>query len=180
MSSEALQDLIDEMLGTSAQQWLLRVLALLTATGAVLAAWAANGRWWPVGLFLVGALSVASAAHPDTPFALVTVVAIVWRWLVAVDDVGTPWLPVAGICLLGFHSVIALLATVPTGGELPAATLGQWSRRVALGGCLTVAMWALVVLFDRREAAGNGLLTAAALAVVAACAVMIRSRSLTA
>jgi len=170
--------LIDEFLATSAQQWLVRLVAVVTPMGAVLAASAANERWWPVGLFLVAWLGVVSAVRPDTPLALVTIVVVVWHWLVAVDGVSTPWLPIASICLLLFHGVIALLATVPTGGELPVATLGQWARRGALGGCLTVTVWGLVVLLDRREAAGNGLLTAVALAIVAAGAVTIRSRSL--
>ena len=34
-------------------------------------------------------------------------------------------------------------------------------------GPATVAMWALVPLLDRREAAGNGLLTSRALVIVA-------------
>lgn len=178
MNAERLQAVIDEILGTSRQQWVLRIIAVVTPIGAALAASASSGGWWPVGLLLVGSLAIASAVRPDTHLALVTVVVLVWRWLVAVDDVGTPWLPVAASCLLAFHSVIALLSTVPTGGEVPLASLGRWSRRAALASSMTVAMWALVTLLDQREAAGNGLLTAVALAIVAAAAVMIRSRSI--
>jgi hypothetical protein len=106
------------------------------------------------------------------------VVVIVWHWLATVEGVGGPWLLIASLCLLVYHAVIALSATLPVGGELPVATIGLWSRRTAFGGCVATVVWIFVVLFDRREAAGSGLLTALALAILTAAAVLIRSRSI--
>lgn len=177
MNPMSLQLWVDEFLATSRQQWLLRLVVVSAPLASVLAAVAATGRWWPFGLFMVTILATASAIRPDTNTALGVVVLIVWYWSARVDAVDTPWLPVAGICLLVFHSVVALSATIPTGGEVPNATLGNWLRRTALGGGATLGMWALVVVFDRGDAAGNGGLTAVALAVVAAAAMLVRSRS---
>ena len=177
MNSLSLQQWVDEFLATSRRQWLLRLVVVVAPVGAVLAVTAATGRWWPFGLLMVTILATASAIRPDTHTALGVVVLIVWYWSVQVDAVDTPWLPVAGICLLVFHSVVALSATIPTGGEVPNVTLGSWLRRMALGGGATLGMWALVVVFDRGDAAGNGVLTALALAVVVGGAVLVRSRS---
>lgn len=178
MNPTSLQRWIDEFHETSGQQWLLRAVAVATSIGAVVAAAAANERWWPTGLILVGVLATASAIRPDTHTALLVVVVVVWHWLATVDGVGGPWLLVASLCLLVYHAVIAMSASLPAGGDISSATIGQWLRRTALGGAMTTVVWICVVLFDRRDAAGNGFLTALALAILAAGAVLIRSRSL--
>lgn len=180
MNPPALQRWIDEFHATSAQQWLFHLVAVVAALGALVAAAGANGRLWPAGLVMVSLLALAAAVRPDTHMALVVIVVIVWHWLATVEGVGGPWLPITVLYLLVHHSVIALSASVPTGGALPAATIGQWARKTALVGCASVGTWALVALLDGRHTAGNGLLTGLALAIVAAAAVLIRSRSLAA
>ena len=178
MNPTSLQRWIDEFHDSSRQQWLLRAIAVAASIGAVVAAAGANERWWPAGLIVVGVLATASAIRPDTHTAVVVVVVIVWHWLATVDGVGGPWLLVASLCLLLYHAVIALSASLPTGGDVSSATIGQWLRRTALGGATATIVWLCVVLFDRRDAAGNGALTALALAILAAGAVLVRSRSL--
>ncbi|BAN00950.1 hypothetical protein [Ilumatobacter coccineus] len=178
MNAARLQQWIDEIHATSRQQWLLRLLALAASLGAVLAATGANGRWWPLGLALVAGLAIASAVRPDTHTADVTIAIVVWHWLAVVDDVTTPWLPVASTCLLVYHSVIAVSASVPIGGVLPTATLAAWLRRVGAVSSATVVVWVLVLAFDRRAADGNGLLTALALAIAAAGVAIVRARSI--
>lgn len=178
MNSMSLQQWVDEFLATSRQQWLLRLVVVISPVAAVLAAAAATGRWWTFGLLMVAILATASAIRPDTHTALGVVLLIVWYWSGRVDAVDTPWLPVAGICLLVFHSVVALSATIPAGGEVARATLGNWLRRTALGGGATLGMWVLVVVFDRVDAAGNGGLTALALVVVFGAVVLVWSRSI--
>ena len=123
-------------------------------------------------------VSIASAFRPDSHTAVAVITILAWHWLAVVERIDTAWMPVAACSLLAYHSVIALTATFPVGGVVPTATLLQWLRRTALGCGGTVAMWALVVLLDRRDAAGNGLLTALALAIVAGSAVALRSASL--
>lgn len=178
MNANRLQRWIDELHDTSGQQWLLRLVAVVAPLGAMAAVAAEAGRWWPFGMALVAALAVASAFRPDSHTAAAVIGIVAWHWLAVVDRVDTVWLAVATCCLLAYHSLIALTATFPAGGVVPTPTLLHWLRRTALGGCVTVAMWAAVTLLDRREAAGNGLLTALALAVVVGGAVAIRSRSL--
>ena len=178
MNDTRLQGWIDELQDTSGQQWLLRLIAVVVALGALASVSAEVGRLWPFGLVVVAALSIASAFRPDSHTAAAVIAIIAWHWLAVVDRVDTVWLPVAACCLLGYHSVIALTATFPVGGVVPTATLMQWLRRTALGSGATVALWVVVVLLDRRDGPGNGLLTALALVVVAGGAVAVRSGSL--
>ncbi len=178
MNPSTLQRWIDELHGTSRQQWLLRLLTVLAPLGALLAITAEVGTWWPFGLVVVTVLASASAVRPDSHTALATIATVAAHWLVTIDRIDTPWLPVASVCLLAYHAVNALAATFPTGGEVPMATLAQWLRRTMFGASVTVGMWILVVLLDRREAPGNGLLTALALAILGGSTVMIRSRSI--
>jgi hypothetical protein len=178
MNDTRLQGWIDELHDTSGQQWGLRLIALVAPLGAMASVAAEIGRWWWFGLAVVVALALASAFRPDSYTAVILIAVVAWHWLATVDRIGTIWLPVATCCLLVYHSVIALTASFPIGGVVPTSTLLNWLRRTGLGTCVTVAMWGLVVLMDRREAAGNGLLTALALAIAAGGAVLVRARSL--
>ena len=177
MNPSALQRMVDELLATSAQQWLLRLVAVVAAFGAIAAAAMANDRWWPFGVVVVVSFSLASAIRPDTHLPFIVIVVIAAHWLATVDDLATPWLPTAGVCLLVFHTVIALAATVPIGGQLPTGVIGRWLWRSALGAGVTVGVWVVAVVFEQRDQTGNGLLTGLALAIVATAAVMIWSRS---
>ena len=177
MNPSRLQRWVDELLATSAQQWLMRMVAVVAAVGAVAAAAMANERWWPFGVFLAVSLSIASAIRPDTHLPLIVIVAIAAHWLATVDDLATPWLPIAGVCLLAFHAATALAATVPVGGQLPSTVVGRWLGRTTLGAGVTVGVWGLAVVFERRDQAGNGPLTGLAFAIVAVAAMTIWSRS---
>ncbi len=178
MNQSILQQWIDEILESSGQQWLLRLGVVAASVGAVGAVGIASDHAWPLGLFAVGFLSMAAAMRPDTQLPAAIIAVVVWRWLATVGDVDTPWLPAVGCCLLALHALTALMASVPTGGVFTNATLGVWARRTMLGAATTVGVWFAVVLFDRREAAGNGFLTGTAVAVVAGAAAFIRVRSL--
>lgn len=178
MNPTPMQKWIDEILESSVQQWVLRLVAVAMAFGALFAAAGANGRWWPAGFFLVGLFAAASAIRPDTHTALIPVIAVVWHWLATVEGTGGAWLLLAALCLLVYHGVIALSASLPTGGVLPAATIGGWLRRLAVPAAVTTLVWGFVELLDGRDAPGNGLLTGLALAIVAAAAVLIRARSI--
>lgn len=178
MNPTALQRWLDEVLATSAQQWVLRLATIITPLGALLAAGAAGGRWLPFWTVVVVGLAVASAVRPDAHTALLVIVIVGSLWPLTVDDPGTPWLAAAAVCLLTFHALTALLASLPTGGAFPATMLRREAGRVGLVAAATVAMWGLVVVFDRRDAPGNGVLTGLGLVTVAAAAVLLRWRSL--
>lgn len=177
MNSAKLQGWIDELHGTSRQQWWLRLVTVLAPLGALFAVTAEVGTWWPFGLVVVTVLACASAIQPDSHTALVAIAVCAAHWLITVDRVDTPWLPAASVCLLAYHAVNALAAAFPTGGKVPTPTLVRWLRRTMFGASVTVGMWLLVVLLDRRDAPGNGLLTALALAILAGAMFMIRARS---
>lgn len=171
------QRVVDELLATTLQQWIFRSIVVLSAVAALVAAAQANGTWWPFGMFLTVSFASASAVRPDTHVALVTIVGIVAHFVVTVDDPATWWLPIAGVALLIFHSVVALTATIPIGGVVPRPVLTRWARRVAAGGGATCGLWLVVVLFDRREADGNAVLTGLALALAATGAAVAWART---
>lgn len=178
MIADRLQGWLDEILESSRQQWFLRLLVASTPVGAVLAANAATGTWWVPGLVLITLLAVAAAARPDSHVSLALLAVIVWHWLATVDDLDTGWLPVAVVLLVTHHTIAALAATVPTGGELPPRVLLRWAARLGLASALSVVMWATTVAMDRREAPGNGALTGLALVVIAAAVLLVSARSL--
>lgn len=178
MRPRTAQDWLDLVIEAGGQQWLLRLMAVAAPVGAVLAASAAGGSWWAAGTFLVAVLAVGAAIRPDTHLAVGVVAVVVWRWLASVDDVTTPWLPIAAVCLLLFHVTIALAATIPLGAVVPGSVLRRWAARTAVVAAATVAVWVMVALLDRRDAPGNALLTGVALVLIALAAVAIRARSL--
>ena len=178
MNAERLQAWLDELLNTSAQQWTLRAVVVLAPLGALAAVTAELGRWWPFGAVLVAALAIAAAFRPDSHTALLVIAIVGWHVLATVDRVDSPWIPVVTCCVLVHHSVVALTATFPVGGVVPTPTLASWAVRTGIVGLASVAMWALVVVMERRDAAGNGLLTTLAVVIVGASALLIRSRSL--
>ncbi len=178
MNTEKLQRAVDHLIEASGQQWIFRAVGVATSLAAVLAGSAADDRLWVFGLFLVGLLAVVSALVPDSDVALIVIIIVTWRWLATVDSVDTPWLPVAAVCLLCFHSVTALAASLPTGGAVRRSIIGRWLHHTAVVGALTVGTWSVVLVFERRDAAGNGPLTALALAVVVGAASLIRWRGI--
>lgn len=176
--TDALQAWIDRLYATSAQHWMLRVISIASAAGAVCATSAASGRWWGFGVVLVVALSAASALRPDLHTGAIVIVVIWWHWLGAVDDVLAPWILVVSIAVLVFHATTALMATVPPAAVVPRATIARWTVRTGAVAVLTVAMWLVVVAFDARAWRGNALLTGLALATVLAGAVGFRAKGI--
>lgn len=177
MNPTSLQRWVDDLLATSVQQWLLRVATILTPLAALLAAGVAGGRWLPFWTIVVAGLATASAIRPDAHTPLLVTVIVGPLWPLTVDDLDTPWLAVAAVCLFAFHALTALLASLPTGGSFPATVLVRAGGRAGLVAAATVAMWGLVVALDRRDAAGNGLLTGLGLLVVAVAAALLWWRS---
>jgi len=178
MNATTLQRRLDDVLATSAQHWLLRAMTIIAPVAALLAAGVAGGRWLPFWTIVVVGLAAASAMRPDAHTALLVTIIVGSLWPVTVDDLDTPWLAGAAVCLFAFHALTALLASLPTGGSFPATILVREGGRVGVVAVATVAMWGLVVALDRRDAAGNALLTGLGLLVVAAAAALLRSRSL--
>ncbi|MEO1060277.1 MAG: hypothetical protein AAFZ07_02580 [Actinomycetota bacterium] len=175
----ALQDLIDLILESSRQQWLLRAAVLLSPIVAVLATAGADaGSADPGVVIFVAVMALAATAIPDSQLPTVVIAVVAWQWLALIDSVGSVWLPVAVICLVVHHTAAALLATIPTGGGVPGAVVQRWAGRVAACGGLVVFTWIVAAALERREADGNALLTGAALAAAGGLAALIRSRSL--
>jgi hypothetical protein len=180
MITERLQEALDQALATTRQRWLLGVVAVLTALVAsgsmALASEGADG--WVV--ILVGVLALLATIWPDDHLALVVITVVVLHWLAFRADVVSAWSMGIAACLLVFHTLIALMAATPHTAVVHPVVLRRWLARSGVVAVATGAVWVLVVLFERRNAPGNAALSIAAFAVVAAAAIALRVRSLTA
>ncbi|MEZ5376062.1 MAG: hypothetical protein R2733_06060 [Acidimicrobiales bacterium] len=177
MNAGSLQYAVDRVVDASPQQWLLRITATCAAMAAMGAAGAA-GIWSALGFVIVALLAALSSLRPDSHAVVVVDIIIIASLHAAIDDPATPWLPVAALCLTIHHTVTALAASIPIGGELPVSTLGRWVRQTAVVAACTLALWLAVVVLDRRDLPGSALLTAVALAVAAGVALLVRDGSI--
>lgn len=157
--------------------WRLRGATVGGLALAVLGSLGAGGMPpWIVPVLLVAA-AVVTAARPDTHLGLGVLVAFGYYWLVHVDARASAWTVVAAAGLLLFHLATSALALGPAEAELPPSLLVAWARRCLPILAGTVGIWLVTAVLTRADAASNVVLTAAALAVVAAGGWLALTRS---
>ena len=147
----------------------LASLAVLAVTEPL-----ADGTLPTAVLLVVVGLSVLTACFPDSHFGSVTIVALVWVWLVHVDRTTSPWLLGAAVAVTAFHTASALAAFAPPGATLDAAVRRRWLRQVGLILAVVTALWALTAGIDRVDAPPNGLAFVAGLTILGVGALLIR------
>lgn len=157
MSSEFASRVSDLQL-VSAQRWVFGLLSVAAAMVASIAASVSDGGGGGPLLLLVAAFAIVTLVRPDSHVGLL-VVAIVIAQCVANDDTTTPWMIVVAVGLLLFHTITAVSAITPLDATIDEATLRRWTSRLAVAGVATVAMWVLVEVLARRDAAGSVVLT---------------------
>ncbi len=179
MSRLSAQDRLDRVRSSDVQRWILAVVTIGAALIACLAAALAAPHHDPTGVIVaVSLLALAAALKPDSHVGLGLVAVIVVYWLAIVRRVTTPWSILAATGLLIAHSTITLMALCPAAAAHDRATIRRWVQRCGSTTLATVAVWALVVLFDHRRAAGNAVLTLTALVAIAAATLVVRRRSM--
>lgn len=126
---------------------------------------------------LLGLGAVVTALRPDTHVGLAAMFVFGWYWLAHVDADASPWTVLAAAGLMLFHLATSAAALGPAELDLPGQLLIGWARRSMpiLGG--TAGLWLLTALLSQVDAASNIILTAAAIAVVAAGGWLALTRS---
>lgn len=177
MNSTRLQERIDRLRSTSVQRWGLVALAVVAAvsSSAVTAAVSGGSATWVV--YLIAVLALAAVSEPDSLVGFAVLGVVFAQWLISNDDPTTAWAVVVALALFVFHTVLALMAVTPPAGTVHPSVLIRWLARSGFVATATLAVWAVVVVLDRSDIAGNAWLTTAAFAVVIALAAAIRYRT---
>jgi len=176
MSVSGPQRIINSLWLVSWQRWLFIASCVLTAVAASAGTAMAAGQQTGVVLVIIVVLAAGTAASPDSHTALVVEIVVVWHWLASSNDPTSPWVVLVAVALFLFHSVVALMAATPITAVVDATTLRRWAIRCSGVVLATVAVWPVVELMSRRDASGNAALMFTALAVLAVCAVVARTR----
>ena len=158
-----LQRWIDAAMTASPQRWTFGIMAVGTIAIALLVTLsnADGGFGWFAGLTIV--LAAVAAIQGGSHTAAVVLALVILQWMYVVDDVTTPRSLVVALCLLAFHSLLALMAVTPHSTTVHPGVLRRWAQRVLTVAVATTIVWVFVRVFEQRDAAANSQLTLLAL-----------------
>jgi hypothetical protein len=157
----------------------LRVAIALGGLVVIAATWAAADGdvvSWLAAAAMV--LLVLCVVDPDGASAAGWLAVSGAHWLLAVDDVTTPWAVVAATGLAVTHIAAAAAGVAPAGARWTPAMRRRWARRTAVVLPSALAVWGLVRVADGRDIGASGPLVGVALLVVAGGLVWVRRASL--
>jgi len=155
----------------SPQRWSLAFAAVLVATLVPIVTGIAGSGQSPILLAIIVGLAGASVTQPDSHVALTVPLVAVWHWTASTSAPLNAWALVVALGLLGFHTLVALMATTPSRATIDSRSVGRWLRRGALIASATGAVWLLVVGVDRLDLAGSATVTT--IGLVAATTLMV-------
>ena len=170
----ALRDALADLAALSLVQAYLRLVVAIAPLLVLVLAHAAGAAWSTPIAVVVLLLSLAAAVEPDSHVALVVLAVLGWFWAARVADPASVWSLPAACTVLVFHGTAALSATAPPAATLPRVTLVRWLRRVLAVSAATALLWLLARLAVAAHPAGDAVLTAAALSVMALVALALR------
>lgn len=169
---------LGRMVATRGVQAGIRIAIPVAAMSAhACTVWAAGDAAPLVGL-VVFALAIVCTLAPDSHLGLLVTVIVGVHWLIAVEDVGTPWSVGAGASLGVFHAAMAAATVGPPSARWTSAMVRRWSLRTALALVGSPVVWAAVSLVGASRSGGNDVLLVAALAGLAVAATWVRARTL--
>jgi hypothetical protein len=145
----------------------IRVAIAVGGAVSVAATWLASDNGvvaWFTGL--TAALLIVCVVNPDGSSGIGVVLLGGTHWLVAVDDIVTPWAVVMGAGLATLHVATAAASVAPAGARWTPAMRRRWVRRAAIVVPSGLVTWLLVDLADGRDIAGSGPLVGVALLAV--------------
>lgn len=176
MMEERLQLWLDQALATCRQRWVLGALAVASVVAASLLAGigVASARGLTIFLATLIVAAIVAMAGSGTHIGSVVVALVALQWVAYVDDVTSARAVGVATCLYLFHALLALTATTRHTAAIDARILRRWALRSVVVIAATVAVWALVVVFDRRQTTGSETLTFAGLFVIVATLFAIR------
>lgn len=172
-----LPDTVWSIARTSGTPLLLRAAVFLAGVGA-LACTDVAGDARPAVVTVTAVLILWGTFVPDGHSPLLALTALCVHWVVAVDDVTTPWAMVMGASVAILHIAAAAASISPTAATWTAAMRRRWLTRTALVVPSVVPAWATVAVLDEVSIGSSGLLLGAALVATAAAVVwLVGSRS---
>jgi len=176
MIEEALQLWLDQALATRRQRWVLGAAAVASVVAASLlvGAGGASGRELAIATVVSAVLATIAVGGSGTHVGSLVLAIVALEWLVFVDDETSPRAIGVAVCLYVFHSLLALMAATPHTSVIDARVLRRWAVRSVFVIATTVAVWALVVTLERRQAGGSQALTVVGLVVVIVTVVALR------
>ena len=173
-----LQHWLDMLRATSPHRWALYAAAVLSVIVAIATSLVGSGRsfgWFALTIVVVAVVATVQAGS-HTGFAVIALVALFW--LGTVDDVTSGRSVIVATCLFVFHTALALMAVTPHRSAIHPDVLRRWLARSTPVVVATVAVWVLVGVFERRDAAPDPALTLLALLLVGASALVLVRRSI--
>lgn len=159
------------------QAW-LRVAVLLSPLAAYAGTTAASGAASPVVALLLLGLAVACTLSPESNLGLLIVTVVGIHWLVAVEDVTSPWSLVVGLALGALHLAMAAASVAPPAARWTAAMTRRWARRAGWAAAATVVVSAAVQLVGARTIGGGAVALIAALVWLVVAALWVRRTSI--
>lgn len=177
MITARLQRWLDIAAMVSRQRWVFGAVAVASVASALIATISGSDDrfgWFSVVTVI---LAAGAAIQPGAHTATVVVALVTLQWLSATDDVSTPRSLVVALCLLTFHSLLALMAVTPPSATVHPEILRRWARRGGAVAAATTAVWVLVRVFERRESVANPQLTLLALLVAGAAVAVLLHHS---
>ena len=161
------------------QQVVLRSAAFVGALGAMLAGdQASHGSPATLLVMFVIVLSAFNAALPDSHTGLLLLGVIVVYWSGAIDDPGTPWTLVGGLCVLVFHTCTAAAAAIPARAHVDPVVIRRWLVRTGAGALATAATWLLVAAAVDDQSPTSAVVVVAAFLTLAAFGVLLLRRTM--
>ncbi len=164
MSSPGVPDslwLLGQARGTAL---VIRVAIAVGGGVSIAATWLASDNGvvpWFTGLTM--ALLVVCVVNPDGSGGVGVVLLAGTHWVLAVDDVVTPWAVVMGAGLSTLHVAAAAASVAPAGARWTPAMRRRWVQRGAIVVPSGLVTWLIVDVADRRDIAGSGPLVGIAL-----------------
>ena len=159
-------------------QLALRIAVVLTGLAAVASIRLAATEPQPALDLAIVLLVGVSALFPDGHAGLAVVALVGADWALAVDDPDTPWVMVTGVAVAAFHVALALATIAPIGARLAHATWQRWARRTAVVVALVPPTWIAVLVIGRLDLGTSQVLVGLALLVVAVVAMWSRAGDL--
>jgi hypothetical protein len=152
------------------------LIARALVAGSTAACWAVMGAvgglsWIPS--LIVAIVCVAAVAGPDSgaPFALIVV--LIGAWMIQVRPMSLGWSIVLALSVLVIHAASARAAALGEGATLDGRVVRRWLAQTGVVALTTTALWGLMVLIDDAGVTGGVVVSAAAIAAVAAFAVLV-------
>jgi hypothetical protein len=161
------------------QQVVLRATAFVAALGAMVAGdQASDSSPATLLLMFVIVLSAINAALPDSHTGLLLLGVIVLYWSGAIDDPGTPWALVGGLCVLVFHSCTAAAAMIPARAHVDPVVIRRWLVRTGAAALATAATWLLVAAAVADDSPTSAVLVVSALLILTTFGVLLLRRTM--